>query len=94
MNHLHMSLPFISKCKIVKQKGFSFDEIVQSWTKETASVLFCFILHHSGAVQQSPKCIFSKHLLYTCYLLNPLCLSTENIKMSRTQFLLSHEISV
>lgn len=53
-----MSLPFISKCKIVKQKGFSFDEIVQSWTKETASVLFCFILHHSGAVQQSPKMYF------------------------------------
>jgi len=50
-----MSLPFISKCKIVKQKGLSFNEIVQSWMKEIASVLFCFILHHSGAVQQTLK---------------------------------------
>lgn len=45
-----MSLPFISKCKVVKQEGFSFDEIVLSYTKEIASVLLCFILHHSGAV--------------------------------------------
>ena len=53
-----MSLPFISKCKIVKQKGFSFDEIVQSWTKEIASVLFYLFYITLGLFNSLQKCIF------------------------------------
>ena len=67
-----MSLPFISICKIVKQKGFSFDEIVQSWTKEIASVLFYLFYITLGLFNSLQKCIFSKHLLHICYLLTPM----------------------